>query len=176
MRFVAIDLGDKRTGIAVGDLITRLASPVTVIECPIDRAGGDDLLSLIAREIESLIGRPSPRPSSAAPSTHNTQPAPPSSWGKPTISSTTPLSTGGLIVGLPINMDGSEGQRAKLVRAWAERIAARTGWPVELFDERLTSSAADAKMARSGLTHKQKKERRDAIAAAAILQGFLDLR
>lgn len=73
-------------------------------------------------------------------------------------------------------MDGSEGQRAKLVRAWADRIAARTGWPVELFDERLTSSAADAKMARSGLTHKQKKERRDAIAAAAILQGFLDLR
>ena len=42
MRFVAIDLGDMRTGVAVGDLVTGIAAPVTVIECPIDRAAGND--------------------------------------------------------------------------------------------------------------------------------------
>ena len=45
MRFVAIDLGDKRTGLAVGDLITRLATPVKVIECPINRGDGEATVS-----------------------------------------------------------------------------------------------------------------------------------
>ena len=79
----------------------------------------------------------------------------------------------GFVLGLPINMDGSEGPRAKLVRNFADRIAARTGRQVRFQDERLTSSAADWAMARSGLTHKQKKERRDALAAAAVLTDFL---
>lgn len=152
MRFVAIDLGDMRTGVAVGDLVTGIAAPVTVIECPIDRAGGNDLLRELVREIDDLIGRP---PNSAAP-----PPAP----------------RAALVVGLPLNMDSTEGPRAKLTRAWARRLADATGWGVEFVDERLSSRAADAKLARSGLTYKQKKERRDAIAAAGILQAFLDQR
>ena len=153
MRFVAIDLGDMRTGVAVGDLVTGIAAPVTVIECPIDRAGGNDLLRELVREIDDLIGRP-PSP-----------PSPPSSSPR-----------AALVVGLPLNMDSTEGPRAKLTRAWAKRLADATGWGVEFVDERLSSRAADAKLARSGLTYKQKKERRDAIAAAGILQAFLDQR
>ncbi len=79
-----------------------------------------------------------------------------------------------LVVGLPLNMDGTEGPRAKLVRAFAGRIGARTGRAVHLCDERRSSMDADERMARSGLTHKQKKARRDAIAAAAILRRYLD--
>jgi putative Holliday junction resolvase len=60
-----------------------------------------------------------------------------------------------------------------VVRAFAARVEAATRLAVHFQDERLSSDAADTTMARSGLTHKQKKERRDALAAAAILQGFL---
>lgn len=79
-----------------------------------------------------------------------------------------------LVVGLPLNMDGTEGPRAKSVRAFGNRIGERTGRVVRWYDERQSSMLADAKMAQSGLTHGQKKSRRDAIAAATILQRFLD--
>lgn len=81
-----------------------------------------------------------------------------------------------LVFGLPINMDGSEGVRAKRVRAVADRVASRTGRKVHFQDERLTSADADWQMARTGLTHGQKKTRRDALAAAAILRDFLGSR
>lgn len=141
MRYLAIDLGDKRTGLAVGDSITRLASPVGTLEVPIDRRGGEDLLDAIVRAIDEQIGERSP---------------------------------GELVLGLPMNMDGTEGPRAKLVRAFGERLAQRTGRTIHYQDERLTSVAADWSMARSGLTHKQKKARRDALAAAALLKDFLE--
>jgi putative Holliday junction resolvase len=149
---MAIDLGDKRTGLAVGDAITRLATPLTVLEVPIDRNGGEALLDAIDKAVVEQLGR------AAAAST--------GAFGR--------SSPGELVVGLPINMDGSEGQRAKLVRGFAERIGQRTGRTVHFFDERLTSADADWAMARTGMTHKQKKERRDAIAAAVILRGFMD--
>lgn len=78
------------------------------------------------------------------------------------------------MLGLPLNMDGTEGPRARLARDWARRIKERTGWPVELVDERLSSAVAEERLARTGLTRREKKERRDAIAAAAVLQAFLD--
>lgn len=139
MRYLAIDLGDKRTGLAVGDAITRLATPVDVLEIPIDRRAGEDLLDALARAIAEHLG---PR--------------------------------GELVVGLPLNMDDTEGPRATLVRAFAKRVADRTRMPVHFHDERLSSVQADWTMAQSGLTHKQKKQRRDALAAASILQGFLN--
>jgi len=73
-------------------------------------------------------------------------------------------------------MDGTEGARAKLVRAFAARIAGRTGRAVHFQDERLTTAAADWSMARTGMTRQQKKDRRDAIAAATMLQDFLNAR
>ncbi len=155
---MAIDLGDKRTGLAVGDAITRLATPLTVLEVPIDRNGGDALLDAIDKAVVEQLGR--------AGAAGGFGRGAPGDFGRG--------APGELVVGLPINMDGSEGQRAKLVRGFAERIGERTGRTVHFFDERLTSADADWAMARTGMTHKQKKERRDAIAAAAILRGFLD--
>ncbi|USN99018.1 MAG: Holliday junction resolvase RuvX [Phycisphaeraceae bacterium] len=139
-RAVGIDLGDKRTGLALGDSVTQIASPSGVLEVPIDERGGEALLDAIAAALDELVG---------------SGPA-------------------DLVVGLPLNMDGSEGPRAKLVRTFAARIATRTGREVYLHDERRSSLAADERMARTGLTHKQKKARRDAIAAAAILQDYLE--
>ena len=139
-RIIAIDLGDKRTGLALADTITRIASPAGLLNIPITERDGDKLLDAIEAAIDNLVG-PSPAD---------------------------------LVIGLPINMDGSEGPRAKLVRTYAERIAERTGRAVHVQDERQSSMAANARMAQTGLTHKQKKARRDASAAVVILQRFLD--
>jgi putative Holliday junction resolvase len=73
-------------------------------------------------------------------------------------------------------MDGSEGPAAKKARALAMMLHQHTGLQVHTFDERLTSYEADQRMSQSGLTRKQKKQRRDAIAAAAILSDFLTSR
>ncbi|MDX2118728.1 MAG: Holliday junction resolvase RuvX [Planctomycetota bacterium] len=173
MRYVAIDLGDKRTGLAVGDAMTRLATPLEVLEVPIDRNGGDALLDAIERAVVAQLGRTSGAADGAGVAGGATPDAAAARGGFGG-GSFTRGSAGELVVGLPMNMDGSEGQRAKLVRAFAARIGARTGRVIHFFDERLTSADADWAMARTGMTHKQKKERRDAIAAAVILRGFLD--
>lgn len=76
---------------------------------------------------------------------------------------------GTLIIGLPLNMDGTEGPRAKSVRAFSQRIAELTKLPIAFQDERLTTAQADWDMARSGLTRGQKKAKRDQIAAATLL-------
>jgi putative transcription antitermination factor YqgF len=78
-----------------------------------------------------------------------------------------------LVVGLPLNMDGSEGPAAAQTRTFAQRLAERTGQILAFQDERLTSAAADWSMARSGLTRGEKKARRDALAACEILRDFL---
>jgi putative Holliday junction resolvase len=84
-----------------------------------------------------------------------------------------------LVVGLPLNMDGSAGPAARSAVAWGKALAARSGKPVLFIDERLSSFGAeqqlnDRKRAGKKLTHKRKKEQLDAIAAAAFLQEFLD--
>ena len=71
-------------------------------------------------------------------------------------------------------MDGTEGGRVKIVRKFAEQLASFIDVPVEFHDERLSSFDAEGKFAGSELTRKQKKRRLDAVAAAAILQSFLD--
>lgn len=78
-----------------------------------------------------------------------------------------------IIMGIPLNMDDTEGPRAKAARAFAQRLADALSHPITLVDERRTSLAADSRMAQTGLTHKQKKRRRDAIAAAEILTAYL---
>jgi putative Holliday junction resolvase len=81
-----------------------------------------------------------------------------------------------LAIGLPLNMDGTEGPRAKLVRDFAARLTARLKppRPIHFQDERLTSADADWQLARSGKTHKEKKQLRDALAAATVLRDFLE--
>ncbi|MGA2265910.1 MAG: Holliday junction resolvase RuvX [Phycisphaerae bacterium] len=80
-------------------------------------------------------------------------------------------SVAGVVVGLPLNMDGTEGPQAALARQLADQIA-QAGWTVRMFDERLSSFAADQALA-GMLTRKKKKARQDAVAAATMLQDFL---
>ena len=79
-----------------------------------------------------------------------------------------------VLVGMPLNMDGTEGPRARATRAFAEALEARTGVPTELQDERLTSFAAEEHLKQSGRTHKQKRKVRDALAAMEIIKDYLD--
>ena len=142
MRYLAIDLGDKRTGLAVGDAVTGIVSPLRVVEVAIAERGGEALLEALSAAVAEQFS---------------------------------PFARAELVIGLPLNMDGSEGPRAKLVREFAARLAARLQ-PTRVMhfqDERLTSADADWQMARSGKTHKKKKQIRDALAAATVLSDFL---
>ena len=77
----------------------------------------------------------------------------------------------GLVVGWPINMDGTVGPQAELACRIAQDIAAATGLDVRLWDERLSSFAADAALA-GHMTRGKRKKRQDAIAAATFLSDF----
>ena len=133
MRFLCIDLGDKRTGLAICDGDEILASPLAVLE------GQKNLHTEIIKIAQQQ-------------------------------------EAGALVFGLPLNMDGSEGQRAVQTRAFAEKIKDKTNLPVFFQDERLSSFAAGEKLSQTGLTHKKKKNRIDAIAAAEILKNFIESR
>ena len=133
MRYLAIDVGARRTGLAVGDDGSGIVSPLHVIETK----------SVVERDRQVAVAVRDEEPDA-------------------------------IVLGLPLNMDGTDGPAAKAMRALAVAWAKRFGLPVHLHDERLSSAAADERMARTGLTYGQKKQRRDALAAAAILQRFLD--
>ncbi len=132
MRYLAIDPGGKRTGLAVGDDLTGQAGPVGMIET-------SDPATLLSK-IKNAIDEHGPDQ---------------------------------LVIGIPLNMDGTIGPGAKKAQALAMLLEENTRLKVHCVDERLTSFAADDLMKQSGLTHKQKKTRRDALAATAILQDFL---
>jgi putative Holliday junction resolvase len=131
-RFLAVDVGGKRTGLALGDSLTCMAMPVEVLHVP----RGPALLDAIVKAVR--LHAPD-----------------------------------AIVMGLPLNMDGSEGLAVEQARTFAAEVHARTGLEVHLQDERLTSYEADQRMARTGRTHGEKKELRDALAAAALLEDFL---
>ncbi|WP_420558768.1 Holliday junction resolvase RuvX [Roseovarius sp.] len=80
----------------------------------------------------------------------------------------------GIILGLPRNMDGSEGPRCQSTRAFARNLAARADLPIGFWDERLSTVAAERALIEADLTRKRRAEVIDAVAAAYILQGALD--
>lgn len=80
------------------------------------------------------------------------------------------------VVGLPLNMDGTEGPSARLARGFAPRLEAALGVPVELFDERLSSFEAESRLRARGVPARDQRGQVDAEAAAVILQGWLDRR
>jgi putative Holliday junction resolvase len=80
------------------------------------------------------------------------------------------------VLGLPLNMDGSEGASARLARAFASRAEAALGVPVELFDERLSTFEATSRLRERGISAREGRSVVDAEAAAVILQGWLDAR
>lgn len=132
MRYLAIDIGDRRTGFALGDSGIGLVQPLEVAEHP-----NTDVMHAA---IDKVV--------------HEHRPD-------------------AIVIGLPLNMDDTEGPAAKKMRGVAEAVGTRTGLPVHLFDERLTSFEADSRMAQSGKTHAEKKRVRDALAAAALLEDYL---
>ncbi len=79
---------------------------------------------------------------------------------------------GGVVVGLPLNMDGSEGSQSRRARKFAEDLGGATGLEVRLWDERLSSYQADDKL-KDKFTRKKTQARQDAVAAAVFLGEFL---
>lgn len=79
-----------------------------------------------------------------------------------------------VVVGLPLTLNGEVGPQAKLVQAFAEQLKAQINVPVHLFDERLTTVAAERMMVELGLRPEQRKARIDEVAASIILQDFLE--
>jgi putative holliday junction resolvase len=130
MRFLCIDLGDKRTGLAVCDDNETIASPIGVVE------GGGNLYDQVIDAIKRYQAK-------------------------------------ALVFGLPLNMDGSEGDRAAIVRKFAAELSEKIKIPVFFQDERLSSYSAQNQLSGTGLTHKKKKNRMDAVAAAEILKEFI---
>ena len=133
MKYLAIDYGEKRTGLAICDASETIVTPLTVI------SGQKELPKRIADIVEKEGAE-------------------------------------AIILGLPLNMDGSEGPQAKLVLKFAEQLRERLDIPIHLQDERLSSFNAEQKLAPAELTKSKKKKRLDAVAAASILEAFLEQR
>ncbi len=81
-----------------------------------------------------------------------------------------------IVVGLPRNMDGSEGTRAELCRAFAEQLRQAAGLPVAMWDERRTTVEAHNILSQHNYHGKKRKETVDAVAASLILEGYLAYR
>ena len=143
MRYLAIDLGDKRTGFAAGDDIVGLVQPLHVAEAH-------------TRALQL----------------------------KASVKAVEEYGPDRIVLGMPYNMDGTEGPRARMVREFAVELEAAvkaalgpyTRVRIEFHDERLSSFAAEQRLNRTGRTHGEKKALRDALAACAILEDFLQAR
>ncbi|HNQ23136.1 MAG TPA: Holliday junction resolvase RuvX [Phycisphaerae bacterium] len=133
-RFLGIDYGTKRIGLAIGDTVGRLATPLATLEAPEPPDRQVEAVLTCAREYE----------------------------------------VDAFVVGLPLNMDDTEGPQAQSVRRFGTALEAAGGLPVHYCDERLSSLTADELMQGTELTRKQKKRRRDRLAAQVMLQAFLD--
>ncbi len=81
-----------------------------------------------------------------------------------------------LVMGFPRNMDGTEGPRAELYRAFAEKLEAASGLPVKLWDERRTTIDAHRILFDAGQNGKKRKKTVDGVAASLILEGYLTYR
>ena len=132
MRYLAIDYGNKRTGLAICDQSETFASPLDVMP-----SNPNVLIKKIAEIIESE-------------------------------------NVDEIVLGLPLNMDDSKGPQAKIVEQFAHLLKKHIDIPIHFQDERLSTFQAQEKIAPAEFTRKKKKKRLDAIAAAQILETFLE--
>ena len=79
-----------------------------------------------------------------------------------------------IVVGLPRSMDGSIGKQAEVVLAFCKLLSQHADIPVDTWDERLSTVAAERLLSVAGAKKRKKKAQRDALAAAIVLQGYLD--
>ena len=132
MRYLGIDYGQKRTGLAICDAGEMIASPLKVLT-----VAQSELIAGIA----DIINREKVE---------------------------------AIVLGLPLNMDGTAGHQVRRVQKFAAQMKEYIDIPIHFQDERLSSFDAEGKLAGTELTRKKKKKRLDAVAAASILQSFLD--
>lgn len=132
-RYLGIDYGSRRMGLAVSDEIGLLALPLRVI--PIQNAGQ------AVNEVDKICREKSV-----------TQ----------------------IVVGLPLNMNGSRGPAAEAVTQFVDRLRQRLGLPVITWDERLSSQQAERVLIESDVRRAQRRNVIDKIAAQMILQSYLD--
>lgn len=135
-RFLGIDYGTKRIGLAVGDDSAGVASPLETVEVRGSTADHARQVATVAQAYE----------------------------------------VDAFVIGLPVNMDGTEGKQAKVTRRFGDELNAADGRPVHYFEEQLSSVAARELLRSTGLPRKKQKALEDAIAAQVILQEFLDAR
>ena len=132
-KYLGVDYGDKRTGLAEGDVSGLLAGGIGTIS----EGGMKKTAERVAREAES---RGCKR----------------------------------IIVGLPKNMDGTEGFRAETVRAFGEILSTLTEIPVEYYDERMSTMQAYRFLDGAGTFGKKRREVIDTLSAEIILQNYID--
>jgi len=149
MRVLALDVGERRIGLAISDPDGRLAVPLETLERRDEASDLRALAGLVEREGVQMV-----------------------------------------VVGLPLSLDGSVGQQAARTQAFAGRLAKAVARPLEMWDERLSTVAAERSLAgrgpsgrrtrtRSGERRRPPRQQRgaaDALAATIILQSFLDSR
>jgi putative Holliday junction resolvase len=131
MRFLALDLGDRRIGVAISDTLGMLARPLEVFKRTSRIADFDHIGNLVTQH-----------------------------------------QVGALVVGLPTNMDGSESKQTNWVRDYSAALAETLSIPLHFWDERLTTVEAASIMRAQGKA--PRKDWIDAVAAAVILQDYLD--
>lgn len=132
-RVLAVDLGDKRIGLAVSDALGLTAQGIETLQRRGDKA-----------DVEALRGTCAEREVTR------------------------------IVVGLPRNMDGSEGPRAQKSRAFARKLLEAIGLPVFLWDERLSTAEAERVLIAADVSRQKRKLVIDRMAAQVILQGYLE--
>ncbi len=132
-KYLAVDYGDKRTGLADCDISGMLASGIGTIS-----EGG--MTKTAERVVKEATSRGVKK----------------------------------IIVGLPKNMDGTEGERAGVIRIFADMLRTMCDIPIELYDERMTTMVAYRFLDASGTFGKRRKDVIDTLSAEIILQNYLD--
>ena len=132
-KYLGVDYGDKRTGIAECDPSGLIATGI----CTVSEGGMRKTASRVAREAESR-------------------------------------SCKRIIIGLPKNMDGTEGERAEVIRTFAAMLPEYTSIPYDFYDERMTTMVAYRFLGETGTYGKKRKDAVDTLSAQIILQGYID--
>ncbi len=135
MRFLGLDVGDKRIGVAISDESALIASPRETIERTGNRKDIARLLELARREEVAEI-----------------------------------------LVGMPFKLDGSSGPQAEKVSRFIEALRAETDIPITTWDERLSTVGAERALLEADVSRVKRRGAVDRVAAALILQSYLDAR
>lgn len=129
-RYLGVDFGTKRVGLAISDSLGMTARPLSVVP----RASAVDEVVVLVKEQD----------------------------------------IGTIVVGLPTGLSGGEGMSATEARKLADELASATGVDIVLLDERFTSRLAEVALLESGMKRRRRRETVDKVAAAIILQDYLD--